>query len=139
MNILHDPQFDVEKMTAHYTKKDGVPIHYVCTTDLDESDRPVDIYYRDDAHPVFGNYYFGLFTRNGKSMICKADSVENLEFGMIAGANEEWIYSQSHHDMASIDEGYIDGGRQYIRRGGDFDVMKYQVCKVKDGEFVNGR
>jgi len=41
--------------------------------------------------------------------------------------------------MVKIDVGYIDGGRQYIRRGSDdFDAMQYQVCKVKDGEFVNG-
>jgi len=71
-------------------------------------------------------------------MICKADLVEKLEFGMISDAKEEWVYSQSHHDMVKIDVGFIDGGRQYIRRGGDFDTMQYQVVKVKDGEFVNG-
>ena len=73
MNILHDPQFDVKKTTAHYTKKDGVPIHYVCTTDLDESDVPVDIYYREDSHPDYRNYYFGLYSFGDKVMICKAE------------------------------------------------------------------
>ena len=136
MNILHRPQFDVEKITAHYTKKDGVPIHYVCTTDLDVSDTPIDIYYRDSPHPVFNNYYFGLYTIDDKAMICKADLVETLEFGMISTDKEEWVYSQSHHDMVKIDVGFIDGGRQYIRRGGDFDTMQYQKCKVKDGEFI---
>ena len=62
MNIKHNPQFNIEKVTAHYSKKDGVPIHYVCTSDLDKSDVPVDIYYRDSPHPDYNNYYFGLYT-----------------------------------------------------------------------------
>jgi len=138
MNVLHNPQFDIKKTTAHYTKKDGVPIHYVCTSDLDESDVPVDIYYREDSHPDYGNYYFGLYSLDDNVMICKADIVETLEFGMISDDKEEWVYSQSHHDLVETDTGFIDGGRRYIRRGGDFDTMQYQKCKVKDGEFVNG-
>jgi len=137
MNVLHNPQFYIKKTTAYYTKKDGVPIHYVCTTDLDESDKPFDIYYRDTPHPDHNNYYFGLYAEGDRMMICKADSVEKYNFGMISDDKEEWVYSQSHHDYVTTDTGFIDGGRKYIRRGGDFDTMRYQVCKVKDGEFVN--
>ena len=136
MNVLHNPQFDIKKTTAHYTKKDGVPVHYVCTSDLDESDRPFDIYYRDTPHPDHNNYYFGLYSLADKVMICKADLVEKLDFGMISDGKEEWVYSQSHHDYVKTDTAFIDGGRKYIKRGGDFDTMRYQVCKVKDGEFV---
>ena len=137
MNVLHNPQFDIKKTTAYYTKKDGVSIHYVCTTDLDESDKPFDIYYRDTPHPDHNNYYFGLYAEEDRMMICKADSVEKYNFGMISDDKEEWVYSQSHHDYVKTDTGFIDGGRKYIKRGGDFDTMRYQVCKVKDGEFVN--
>ena len=137
MNVLHNPQFDIKKTTAYYTKKDGVPIHYVCTSTLDEGDVPVDIYYRDTPHPDHNNYYFGLYADEDRMMICKADSVEKYQFGMISDAKEEWVYSQSLHDTVSIDVGFINGGRKFIRRGGDFDTMQYQVCKVKDGEFVN--
>jgi len=137
MNIKHKPQFNIDKVTAHYSKKDGVPVHYVCTSDLDESDRPIDIYYRDTPHPDYNNFYFGLYTdEEDRMMICKADSIEKYNFGLIS-ESEEWVYSQSHHDMVTIDVGFIDGGRQYIRRGGDIENQKHVVAKIVDGEFVS--
>jgi len=136
MNIKHNPQFNIEKVTAHYSKKDGVPIHYVCTSDLDKSDVPVDIYYRDSPHPDYNNYYFGLYTdEEDRMMICKADAIENCEFGMISD-KDEWVYSQSHHDYVETDTGFIDGGRKYIRRGGDLDIQEYAVYKILNGEFI---
>ncbi len=137
MNIKHNPQFNIEKVTAHYSKKDGVPIHYVCTSDLDKSDVPVDIYYRDSPHPDYNNYYFGLYTdEEDRMMICKADAIEKCEFGMISD-KDEWVYSQSHHDYVETDTGFIDGGRRYIRRGGaDLDTQEYAVYKILDGEFI---
>ena len=136
MEIKHKPQFNIEKVTAHYTKKDGVPVHYVCTSDLDESDRPFDIYYRDTPHPEHNNFYFGLYTDDeDRMMICKADSIEKYQFGMISD-QDEWVYSRSHHDLVETDSGHIDGGRRYIKRGGDLDNQKHVVAKVVDGEFV---
>ena len=80
MNIKHKPQFNIEKVTAHYTKKDGVPVHYVCTSDIDESDKVLDIYYRDTPHPEYNNYYFGLYAdEDDRMMICKADTIEILK------------------------------------------------------------
>jgi hypothetical protein len=138
MNILHNPQFNIDKVTAYYTKKEGVPVHYVCTSDLDESDRPFDIYYRKTPHPTHNNYYFGLYAdEEDRMMICKADSIEKYKFGLIADPDkDEWIYSQSHHDMVTIDVGFIDGGRQYIRRGVDIENQKHVVRKVIDGKFI---
>ena len=136
MNIKHQPQFNTEKVTAHYSKKDGVPVKYVCTTDLDESDRPFDIYYRDTPHPDFGNYYFGLYTDDeDRMMICKADTVEKYSFGLISDQGE-WFYSQSHHDLVETGSGNIDGGRRYVKRGGDLDNQEHVICKILDGEFV---
>jgi len=34
MTIKHYPVFPIEKVIAHYTEQDGVPVEYVCTTDL---------------------------------------------------------------------------------------------------------
>ena len=138
MNIKHKPQFNTEKVTAHYSKKDGVPVKYVCTSDLDESDIPLDIYYRDSPHPDYNNYYFGLYTdEEDIMMICKADAIEKCEFGMISESNkDEWVYSQSHHDYVETDTGFIDGGRKYIKRGGDLETQEHVVYKVLDGEFV---
>jgi hypothetical protein len=132
MNINHDPLFDREKVTEHYTKKDGVPVTYVCTSDLNASDVPVDIYYRDTPHPEFGNCYFGLYHDHvrGHMMICNADVVESYEFGMVNDGSV-WHYSQSHHDYKSFPNGaMIDGGRQYIRSSPGAIIMH-----VKNGKF----
>ena len=76
MNIKHAPVFDQKKAKSYLENKDGVVIDYVCTTDLGESDTPVDIYYREDPHPEFGNRYVGLFSRKEHIMITNADKVE---------------------------------------------------------------
>ena len=139
MNILHNPQFNIDKVTAHYTKKDGVPVHYVCTSDLDESDRPFDIYYRKTPHPIHNNYYFGLYYNNDidRMMICNADSIEKYQFGMISETDaDEWVYSQSHHDPVEIGSGFIDGGRRYIKRGGDLNAYDYVIRTVKKGKII---
>ena len=103
MNIQHEPLFEVEKVTAHYTEKDGVEVKYVCTTDLNASDVPVDVYYRETPHPQFGNKYFGLYHDHvrGHMMITNADIVESFEFGMIE-VDGNYYYSQSHHDYKTI-------------------------------------
>ena len=138
MNIKHKPQFNIDKVTAHYSKKDGVPVHYVCTSDLDESDRPIDIYYRDTPHPDYNNFYFGLYAdEEDRMMICKADSIEKYQFGLISEPDkDEWVYSQCHHDSVEIDSGFIGGGRRYIKRGGNLDTQEFVVRKVKDGEII---
>lgn len=133
MIIKHAPNFDTAKIVEHYTKKDGVPVKYVCTTDLNASDVPVDVFYRDTPHPEFGNRYFGLYNCNirGHLMITNADVVEDYDFGMITDKDGDLWYSQSHHDCLFIDGSMIDGGRVYTRSSGP---VRY--FKVKDGEFV---
>lgn len=134
MDIKHAPSFDREKIIEHYSKKDGVEIKYVCTTDLKMSDVPVDVFYRETPHPEFGNRYFGLFKDPiaGHLMITNADVVEDFEFGMIKDKDNYWWYSACHHDCIFVDGKMIDGGRQYIRSTGLDGVFK-----IKDGEFVN--
>ena len=134
MNIKHEPLFDVAKVEAHYTEKDGVEVKYVCTTDLRASDVPVDVYYRATPHPEFGNNYFGLYYDRVRDhmMITNADIVEELEFGMVENDNSEWQYSISHHDYRSFDNGnMIDGGRAYIRSSNGAVVMR-----VINGKFI---
>ena len=130
MNIQHEPLFDVEKVTAHYTEKDGVEVKYVCTTDLSASDVPVDVYYRSTPHPTFGNCYFGLYHDRVRDhmMITNADIVESLEFGMIE-QNGKYYYSQSHHDYKVVGDKMIDGGRAYTRSN----------CNTVNMQIVNGK
>jgi hypothetical protein len=133
MNINHDPLFNREKIIEHYTKQDGVPVTYVCTSDLTASDVPVDIYYRDTPHPEFGNKYFGLYydTVRDHMMICNADIVETLDFGMVNDGSV-WHYSQSHHDYKSFPNGQmIDGGRLYCRSSPE---VEFYV--VRNGKFI---
>ena len=131
--INHAPRFDTEKIIEIYEKKDGVPIKYVCTTDLKNSDVPFDIFYRETPHPQFGNRYFGLFVHpvtNGV-MIGNADIVEDYTFDMIADNDGDYWYSQSHHDCLFIDGGMIDGGRVYTRASG-----KTFPHIVRNGELI---
>jgi len=134
MDIRHPTIFDKDKVIEHYSKKDGVEVKYVCTTDLLNSDVPADIFYRETPHPEFGNRYFGLFNHPIKKhlMITNADMVEGFEFGMIKDSDNSWYYSSSHHDCLFIEGKMIDGGRQYIRSTGLDGVFK-----IVNGEFVN--
>jgi len=133
MEIVHENLFNKEGVIEHYSKKDGVDIEYVCTTDLRASDCPVDVFYRETPHPEFGNRYFGLYWdhRKGHLMITNADVVEELEFGMVE-CDGKLYYSQSHHDYKTLDNGkMIDGGRAYIKSSHGADLYK-----VKNGKFV---
>lgn len=138
MNINHEPLFDREKIVEHYTKKEGVTVTYVCTSDLTASDVPVDIYYRDTPHPEFGNKYFGLYfdTVRDHLMICNADIVETLDFGMVNDGSV-WHYSQSHHDYKSFPNGaMIDGGRLYCRSRSGSSGSGVEFYVVRNGKFV---
>jgi hypothetical protein len=137
MKIKHAPLLDTKKVEELYSEKDGVPISYVCTTDLNASDNPLDIFYRETPHPEFGNRYFGLYystetrlIRKRHMMITNADTIESFDFGMIQDAEGEWWYSQSHHDCLMIDGKMIDGGRVYVRGNG------IEIFKIRDGKFV---
>ena len=133
MTIKHSPVFDTEQVIKNYSDKDGVPVRYVCTTDINHIDMPVDVFYRETPHPEFGNHYFGLFVdHSGRIMITNADQVEELEFGLVVNDDGDWEYSRSRHDFKQFENGsMIDGGRAYIRSSG------YHVVHiVKDGEFV---
>jgi hypothetical protein len=134
MNIQHSPLFNTKKAEEIYTERDGVLVKYVCTTATQEGgDFAADIFYRETPHPVFGNYYFGLYHDHmrGHMMITNADTVESFDFGMIESKGK-YYYSQHRHDYKVIDDKMIDGGRAYIRSGAhDVDVFK-----IQDGEFV---
>lgn len=131
MNIQHEPLFDTAKVEELYGRKDGCEVRYVCTSDLNASDVPCDIFYRAEPHPDFGNRYFGLYWDSIRDclMITNADIVESFEFGMIE-VNGKYYYSQSHHDYKVVGDKMIDGGRAYIRSSGGATSMR-----IKSGKF----
>ena len=137
MKINHHPLFNTKKVEQLYTEKDGVLVKYVCTTATQEGGTfAADVFYRETPHPVFGNYYFGIYSNpyagNAQVMICNADSIEKLSFSMIAGA-DGLEYSQHRHDYREVGDNFIDGGRAYTRTSLDHG---YTTKKVMNGEFV---
>jgi hypothetical protein len=131
VNINHQPLFDIAKVEETYGRKDGCEVRYVCTSDLNASDVPCDIFYRAEPHPDYGNRYFGLYWDSIRdcTMITNADVIESFEFGMIQ-VDGKYYYSQSHHDYKVVEGKMIDGGRAYIRSSGGAVAMR-----VKDGKF----
>jgi len=138
VNIAHRPVLIVDEICEHYSKKDGVPIKYVCTTEHKRYSALLwDIFYRSTPHPTFGNKYFGLTVRpDGQVYIQDCGWVEELEFCMIEH-EDWWHYSQYTHDFHQVGPYAIDGGREYGRILGGSDGMP-ESCymRVKDGEFV---
>lgn len=139
--IKHFPIIDTEKVIQHYSEKDGVLITYVCTTELNQSNLPVDIFYRSTPHPKFGNRYFGIYARydavseESITYICNADNVERMVFGMVEDDDKNLQYSQYRHDYKSFNNGNnIDGGRAYTKSSGE---VVYYI--VKNGAFVQGK
>lgn len=140
MIVKHSPILDTKRVCELYSKKDGVPVSYVCTSAPNQNATyAADIFYRETPHPEFGNRYFGLyrnpsFSSDGTIMITNADMIEDLEFGMVKGPNG-WEYSQHRHDYRQVGNCAVDGGRAYFRRVGDLSApAKYM--KIVDGKFV---
>lgn len=139
--IKHFPIFDTQRVIDVYSKKDGVPIYYVCTTALDHGTTAGDVFFRETPHPEFGNRYFQLFMRTipgdvrGTLMIRNADVVEDLNFDMIKG-HGGWYYSQHRHDFREVPGTglAIDGGRSYTRLVGNnfgHEPRSFQVINGK--------
>lgn len=136
MNIHHRPQFDTNKVIEHYTKKDGVEISYVCSTEMEMDNVVVDVFYRETPHPEFGNRYFGLYRNplQGHIMITNADDIEEMTIEVIKPKGyEDWHYSQCRHDYNVVGAVAIDGGRSYTKLGGDLRGIEQASFIVKDG------
>ena len=140
-NIAHQPITKIQSVIDSYTKQDGVPITYVCTTGKEFSVDHGDVFYRGTPHPEFGNRYFIIvvdkttrLTKQPLYNIASADWVEDLSFSMIK-VDEQYHYSRDRHDYVAAGDSFIDGGRAYVRRGG-VTVPPVITLKVKDGNFV---
>ena len=140
MNIAHHPLFPTSNIAEYYSKKDGVPVKYVCTSAPNkQADYAADIFYRSTPHPEFGNRYFGLYQNihSGTSqiMITNCDMIEDLTFNMIEGI-AGWEYSQHRHDYRQVGLAMaaIDGGRSYVRIVGNVHAP-VKTMRVKDGQF----
>jgi hypothetical protein len=132
MKIIHEPKFEIDSVVEYYTKKDGVPIRYVCSSECSRDNEVEDIFYRETPHPEFGNRYFGLIMIGRKPYIRNADSIENKAFACVENDDGDLEYSRCRWDYKKFKNGnMIDGGRAYIRHHG-----KLHNYKVRNGEMI---
>lgn len=95
---------------------------------------PVAIFYTEKAHPQ-GSNYFGLYeerlsiTDKPRLLITNGISATEPFDGLKIG--EDIIYSRYRHDYRTLDEAFVDGGRDYFRRGDVGLPVKLKVNKDK--------
>lgn len=133
MNIVHKPLFDTAKIISHY-EEDGVPISYVCSTELTVENLICDIFYRGETpHPRYGNRYFGIYKDGERTRVCNADMVEDLHFAMIK-ENDKYHYSRANREVIFVgDYQSIEGGRSMTLVSGESEVV---YLRVEAGRFV---
>jgi hypothetical protein len=141
--VRHRPILAPDKVCDLYSKKDGVPIYYVCTTAKGDEDFARDIFYRDTPQPEFGNKYFCLYygqghryTKGPTLLIANADWVEDITIDCIFDG-EKWRYSQHRHDFVRLPSGAaIDGGRAYTRLVYGPDAPEVKQFVVRNGRMI---
>jgi len=78
---------------------------------------PVAVFYTETAHPQ-GSNYFGVYTNiDGKTMITDAITATEPFDGLLI--DNEIIYSRYRHDFREHNNIFVDGGRDYLKCGGD--------------------
>ena len=89
----------------------------VKTTDGRWSDLTVAVFYQETAHPN-GSNYVGIYqSMDGRIMITDAISATEPFTGVMI--DDEIVYSRHRHDFREHNGIFVDGGRDYLRWGGD--------------------
>jgi hypothetical protein len=81
------------------------------------SDESVAVFYTEEAHPQ-GSNYFGLYYTKEGWMITNAISAVEEPFDALC-IDEEVVYSRYRHDYRPHKGVFVDGGRDYMRYGGE--------------------
>lgn len=88
---------------------------------------PVAIFYQQEKHPE-GSNYFGMYYRNDSLFITNAISATE-PFDALMLENGDIMISRYRHDYFMHSDLFVDGGRDYIRYGGNMNKVK--VVKVQ--------
>ena len=97
------------------------------------ADFPAAIFYTEKAHPQ-GSNYFALYFRGDTLMITNGlPSIKDVVFKGIE-AEGEVIYSRYRHAFREgKNGGFVDGGRDYFKYGGDsfhdYNIVKFIVIE----------
>lgn len=104
------------------------------------SEQPVDVFYQPNPDLSKGHsHYFGMFLAgDGGVYITDAKSAFSEPITGIRCSDDTVIVSRYRHDYVVGGGFFIDGGRDYIRAGGNKlpKETDYVKITVKDGEFV---
>lgn len=107
---------------------------YVCTSE--HNDICIEVFYGDEAHPVSGSRYFGLYKSgvSGQLMITNGAFIEDQEIAAVIADNGDIVYSRYRHDYRISEDKsvWIDGGRSYTRSG-VYPKEKWCTLIVRDG------
>ncbi|CAB4162709.1 hypothetical protein UFOVP787_95 [uncultured Caudovirales phage] len=133
VNILNESSFlsssDIQKIEDKYN---GVYIFESCIRNRFGGwvNFPVAVFHSQIAHPD-GSNYFGIYLSpiDGSLMICNAISAVEEGFEGLQVGNDV-IYSRYRHDYRQHNGYFVDGGRDYLRYGGE-DLTKANPVKLK--------
>jgi hypothetical protein len=126
---------NIEKVESKYNAK-YVGEFCLRTKDGGWSDSPVAVFYQPNPDTSKGHSeYFGILSQMGTVYITNAISAAEVDIqGVQYG--DEIIYSRFRHDFRSDSTGkvFVDGGRDYLRWGGDMEHAKVVTLRIIDGE-----
>lgn len=92
------------------------------------NETPVDVFYQPNPDTARGHTnYFGIFYRGMSLMICEASSAFSEPIYGILTDEDEVLVSRCRHDYRAKNEYMIDGGRDYIRRSTEGDLVRVEV------------
>jgi len=134
MKILNESS--IYKPAGIKIVEDKMNAKYVCESCLRNRDGgwanvPVAIFYTELAHPE-GSNYFGIYNNiDGRTTITNAISATEPFSGLLI--DNEVVYSRYRHDFRGHNGIFVDGGRDYLRFGGEridqAEIVKIQIVK----------
>jgi hypothetical protein len=134
MKILNESS--IYKPAGIKIVEDKMNAKYVCESCLRNRDGgwanvPVAIFYTELAHPE-GSNYFGIYNNiDGRTTITNAISATEPFSGLLI--DNEVVYSRYRHDFREHNGIFVDGGRDYLKFGGEridqAEIVKIQIVK----------
>jgi hypothetical protein len=93
---------------------------------------PVAVFYTEQAHPQGSNWFGFYISDQGDSMI--TDAISAIEDFSGIQIDDEVIYSRYRHDYRTHKGIFVDGGRDYLRFGGEriADAKQVRLHVVRD-------
>lgn len=114
-----------ERVEKHWQDKTGGDCRFLAFLTVRERDQKWSqlapaIFWQEKPEQAEYSNYFGLYDAGGQTMICNGLSAVTEPMLAVISQSGEVLFSRFRHDYReSLDKTcYIDGGRDYVRRGG---------------------